>query len=157
VDQYVSALRSGNYQAMINLSDPQEIKRARLTSDKLRLVLSLIVPTPSRAILTDPIQEPLNAEQSRYNYLVSARVQMPDGSPVTDSRGSPVRAYLYAYNTDNGWKVATTHLLIGTLLTRLGREGERQSAYAEICRAAGVASGYLEPTRGEWKEVTNRH
>lgn len=153
VAQFVAASTRLRYQDMLNLSDPPEIRRAQLSAERFRHLLIELVGRNTDVEFDEPVAETLNARQARFNYMVSVSVRTADNRPLLDPDGRPVRAYLHAYNTDRGWKIALTHFAFATFVAS-HPEGRNLSArFATACRNAGVEPGFLEPTSGEWREV----
>ena len=145
--QFVAALRTKDMDTMLSLAAPSEVQHLQLTPEKWRTMLAEAVGDPGGIVLGKEEGRALNDPQSGYNRVVIVELLDHNGKALLGANGMPAKPAIYAYNTDNGWKIDLSALLRSIIARRRWATG---MSYTQLCLRHDVVAEILDPTDETW-------
>lgn len=147
LSQFVAAWQAKDMKTMLSLADSDEVQRLQLTPEKWRTMLAEAAGDSNGVVLGNVDERPLNDQQSGYNRIAVVELLDHNGKILIGKNGMPTKPAIYAYNTDNGWKIALSALLRSIVARRKWATG---ISYAQLCMQHNSIAEVFDPTDETW-------
>jgi hypothetical protein len=146
---FFGAIERRDYQGILDLADPDEVKHLGLTAPKLGEMISECAATdgPIRMAHVSPVL--LNERQTQFNRDYQYRLLDRSGKPLSDENGDP-GCDVVLFNTDSGWKVGVSELLRALVFVR---KHVSHTSLAGVLRRHGCPTERLEPMTNTWVQL----